>query len=899
MRINHSRIGTRLWRHLCIGLLLSIWAVTQLASAGEPVSAPSSGADPEHLRFFEAKIRPLLVEHCYECHSAASGESDGDLLVDSAAGIRKGGAHAAAILPGKPDESLLLRAVSYQDAKLQMPPDGKLADESIEALRHWIEIGAPDPRTDPQASAAPQAKSPLDRDPTTHWAFNPPQRSIPPKTIDSSSLDPIDALAQSHASQRGLRANPIASRETLIRRLYFDLTGLPPSREQVDRFTSSDRPEAYARLVDRLLATPSFGHRFGRHWLDVARYADTVGYALAGKERRYKGSEKFRDWTIRAFATDMPYDEMLRHQLAGDRTDPSNSQGNLDAMGFLTLGRKFLNPLDTIDDRIDVITRGLLGMTVSCARCHDHKFDPIPSADYYSLGGIIFSSEQPKEGASPLMLVDKKNPIDSPVLIRGQIGNRGPIAPRQFLTALRKKGEPRFTDGSGRWELAERITASGNPLTARVMVNRLWSHLIGKPLVDTPSDFGFRTEPPAVPEVLDNLAAEFAQHWSIKRIVRRIVLSRIYRQSAEASEAAVTADPDNGFLTRANRKRRDFESLRDSVLYVSGSLDQSLGGAPEEITLDTPNPRRTIYAMIDRQNLPSLFRTFDFASPDAHTPTRYFTTVPQQALFLLNNRQSLELARRAATFIRRDAGGEDAMALSAAAFRRVLGREPTSKEASAASTFLRQPVHPVDPVIDKRAVWSYGTAAINDEDQPVDFTPFAVFKENRWQAAGKFPTDPPLGHAFLSSEDGHTPFDPQLAVVRRFTAPFSGQVRLRGQMGHRSDAGDGVRASIWIGGERHFIETQKMSNRPYGPITGRLEAGQTVDLVASAGESDTNDSFFWRVGIRLNGDDGRVLESESTKHFSGPFDDESNQPLDRLGQLAQALMMSNEFAFVD
>jgi len=231
------------------------------------------------------------------------------------------------------------------------------------------------------------------------------------------------------------------------------------------------------------------------------------------------------------------------------------------------------------------------------------------------------------------MLADKQKPADHPILIRGQPGNNGPPAPRQFLTALREPNEPPFTDGSGRWELAQRIGSADNPLTARVMVNRIWGHLIGKPLVATPSDFGFRTEPPAVPEILDELAVEFAGHWSIKRIIRRIVLSRIYRQSAVASDQAVAVDPENRWLTRAVRKRRDFESLRDCTLSVAGSLDRSLGGVPVEIDQRQPNPRRTIYARIERQNLPAVFRTFDFASPDTHSPNRYFTTVPQQSCF--------------------------------------------------------------------------------------------------------------------------------------------------------------------------------------------------------------------------------------------------------------------------
>ncbi len=888
---------------------------------------PSKVVSKDQTDFFESKIRPLLVDHCYECHSQESGESGGDLFLDTAASVLRGGAHGPALVPENSAKSLLILAISYQEPDLEMPPDGKLDDASIETLRQWIEIGAPDPRSE-TGEEPTKSESPLDRDPLSHWAFRLPQPARlnvhdalnsketqypnaqnlvgrlssvdgDQPSPDSLSRDLIDSLARRRSLADGLKPNGEAAKATLVRRLYFDLTGLPPSQEVIRRYERSERVDAYQRLVDSLLATPAFGERFARHWMDVSRYADTLGYATGGKTRRYTGSERFRDWAIRAFATDMPYDEMLRHQLAGDRTDPNNDSGNLDAMGFLTLGRSFLNRLDTIDDRIDVISRGLMGMTVTCARCHDHKFDPISTSDYYSLAGIIFSSDQPTEGASPLMMVDKKNPIDSPILIRGQIGNRGKIAPRQFLAALRKPGEPRFTDGSGRWELVQRIASAENPLTSRVMVNRLWGHLIGKPLVDSPSDFGYRTQPPEVVEVLDDLAAEFARHWSIKRIVRRIVLSRIYRQSSATDAAAIRLDADNRFLSRANRKRRDFESLRDSILSVAGSLDRSLGGAPVEITLETTNPRRTVYAMIDRQNLPPIFRTFDFSSPDTHSPGRYFTTVPQQSLFLMNNRQSLDLAGRTARVVRAEAGSSNTPNLIRAMFRRVLGRNPSDDEQHAARDFLNQPATPPEQSLDPRALWSYGTATTDEDGKPIDFTPLSVFKNNRWQFESQFPSPGAMGHAYLGKESGHTPNIKNRAVVRRFTAPVSGNVKLIGTMGHRSDKGDGFQAGIWIAGQRIWQEVQKSNDRPYGPLNGHVEKGQTIDLVASPGESSSHDTFYWNVKIRLVADDQQIVETDSIRHFSGPFDSKSFEPLDRLAQLAQTLLMSNEFAFVD
>ncbi|TWU60418.1 Planctomycete cytochrome C [Rubripirellula tenax] len=850
--------------------------------------------------FFESKVRPLLVDHCYECHSAETGESAGQFLIDSAVGMRIGGLHGAALVPGDAENSLLIKVVAYDNPEMQMPPAGKLSDDAIEILRHWIASGAADPR---QATSTVAATSPMDRDPKTHWAFVAPVHPDAPRgAIDgaSSDRDVLDAWARRSAKSAGVDVIRQADDSDLVRRLHFDLTGLPPTAQQITEYQQSERPDRYMRLVDELLASPAFAERLGRLWLDVARYADTVGYDFGGKERRIKGSERYRDWVIAAVASDMPYDRMIEHQLAGDRTDPNNADGNLDAMGFLTLGRKFINGLDVTDDRIDVITRGLLGLTVTCARCHDHKFDPIPTTDYYSLFGVLASSRQPDDGASPLMMTDKAKVGDQPVLIRGQAGNNGPLAPRQFLTSLQKPNEPRFTDGSGRWELAQRIVARDNPLTARVMVNRLWGHLIGKPLVDSPSDFGFRTQRPAVPEVLDELASDFVEHFSIKRTVRRIVSTRIYRQSSATDAPTIAADPDNRWLARGNRRRLDFESLRDSLLYVAGSLDARLGGPPLEITLPTPTPRRTIYAMIDRQNLPALFRTFDFASPDTHSPQRYFTTVPQQALFLMNSPQVLDLARQTASAANVGIDNASMNERIESLFRRVLRRSPSDYETTMAIEFLKTPASPLGPSMDPRSMWSYGVARVDGDQSVTEFQPFTHFTGDRWQTSPTFPDTSPSGYAFLDRENGHSPRPSDLAVVRRLTSPVDAIVKVRGQVGHRdNDNGDGIQVGIWIGGKRKFFATEKGNQRPVGPITGRVKAGQTIDLAVSPGPSDTSDSFFLRMTVQLSGVSGEILETNTARDFMGPQSVTGDQPLNRWAQLAHVLMMSNEFAFVD
>jgi hypothetical protein len=849
--------------------------------------------------FFESKIRPLLIEHCYECHSVESGESSGNLLLDSAAASQAGGDRGPAVVPGNVDASLLLKAVSYTDADMEMPPSGKLSDDKIELLRQWIAGGAVDPR---EGGESPIAKmpSPLERDPKTHWAFVAPTRATSPALIGDDARDLVDAALLVAAEEKEIEPSGLASREVLIRRLYFDLLGLVPSHDEITAFVEDTHPLAYERVVDKLLAAPEYGERFGRHWMDVARYADTVGYDFGGKDRRLVGSERFRDWAIRAFASDMPYDDMVRHQLSGDRTDPENKSGNLDAMGFLTVGRKFLNHFDMVDDRVDVITRGLLGLTVACARCHDHKFDPVPTKDYYAMAGILLSSDQPTDGASPLMMRDAKEPRDERVMLRGQPGNRGDVAPRQFLTALRKPEEPRFSDGSGRAELAERIVAPENPLTYRVMANRIWTHLVGVPLVDTPSDFGFRTPPPVVPEVLDDLAAEFAEHRSVKKLVRRIVLSTTYQRSSDAEASSVERDPDNRYAMRGNLRRRDFEALRDSMLLVSGTIDRTIGGDPVDISVQGSRPRRSVYAFIDRQNLPGVFRTFDVASPDAHTPSRHYTTIPQQALYMMNSPLVIDAAVRTAESTSASLGNEasdDARWLEAL-FVRVLGRTPTNAERAMAAKFLASELNASGVTPDPRRLWQYGRATIDAKGFVTQFNALAVFKDNRWQFSDTYP-DPEAGYVQLTAENGHPGSGLAGAVVRRWTAPGDGTVTVSGIMGHRQDQGDGIRATFAIGEHIVWQEVQKSNNRPYGPETWPIKKGQSLDLVADDNGTTAHDSFFWRANVRFEGVDGRVVESSSVDDFSGPITEAEEKPLSRREQLAQLLLLSNEFAFVD
>jgi hypothetical protein len=549
-----------------------------------------------------------------------------------------------------------------------------------------------------------------------HWAFQPvKQPPLPQVRRHDWVRTPVDRFLLARLEAKEMTPSPDADRRTLLRRVTFDLTGLPPTAAEIAAFEADPSSEAYARVVDRLLASPQYGERWGRYWLDVARYADTKGYFFTN-ERRYPFAYTYRDYVVRAFNEDLPYDHFILEQLAADRLQAAGAlpdRRDLAALGFLTLGRRFLgNPHDIIDDRIDVVTRGLLGLTVTCARCHDHKFDPIPQKDYYSLYGVFASSVEPADlpvigepertptylafekelksrqdevekyrvahqgeikggnrkfrdglralqkkvdhllATSPaappraMVLEDLPVPRASHVFLRGNPRNPGPEVPRQFLAVLSGPERQPFHEGSGRLELARAIASKDNPLTARVLVNRVWLHHFGAGLVRTPSDFGLRSEPPSHPALLDWLAAQFMDEgWSVKKLHRLIVLSHAYQQSSADNPRGLQADPEARLLWRVNRRRLDFEAMRDSLLAVSGRLDPRLGGAAMDLTRAPFTGRRTLYGFIDRQNLPGLFRTFDFASPDTTSPQRYQTTVPQQALFLMNSPFVVEQAR--------------------------------------------------------------------------------------------------------------------------------------------------------------------------------------------------------------------------------------------------------------
>jgi hypothetical protein len=645
-------------------------------------SGPPPKANSGQIEFFEKKIRPVLVENCYSCHSRSAKELEGGLHLDSQAGMLKGGDSGPAVVPGKPEASNLLKAMRYGPDFAQMPPKGKLPPAVISDFQQWIAGGAAEPSLQDPPAKSEQA---------THWAFQPPRR-VPPPTVKHADWpqNEIDRFILARLEERNLSPAAEADRRTLIRRLSFDLTGLPPAFAEVETFVNDRSPRALDNLVDRLLASPHFGERWARHWLDVARYADTKGYVFM-EDRNYPDAYTYRDWVIKAFNDNLAYDRFIVAQIAGDQSPGREKDRPYAAMGFLTLGRRFLNAeADIIDDRIDVVCRGTMALTVGCARCHDHKFDPIPTRDYYSLYGVFASTVEPKNAPSPLRLVDAPQPHNAHVFIRGNPGNPGEEVPRQLPRVLSSKDRKPFQHGSGRLEFAQAIVDRNNPLTARVFVNRVWGHLFGAGLVRTPSDFGARSDPPSHPELLDHLALQFVdQGWSVKKLIRQIVLSRTYQEQSNDRPECSRADPENRLLWKMNRRRLDFESLRDSILSVSGKLDAKVGGPSVALDAAPYTTRRSLYAFIDRQNLPGLFRTFDFASPDAHSPQRYITTVPQQALFLMNSpfvlQQSESLAARPEM-----SSSADAQRRIARLYEIVYARHPSAEETKLGMEFVKR-----------------------------------------------------------------------------------------------------------------------------------------------------------------------------------------------------------------
>ncbi|OUT54353.1 MAG: hypothetical protein CBB71_22640 [Rhodopirellula sp. TMED11] len=687
------------WLRLACFLLLSLCGKTSMLTAEDSVP---SAKDQAALNFFESKIRPVLIKHCYECHSAESDIVQGGLLLDTSSGIHQGGDSGSMIATGSPAESSLIAALKYDD--VEMPPDQRLDDQVIAHFETWIRQGALVPEdTDGAASEATidwdQARS--------FWAFQPPQRqSTPPiedpdlRTWPSNS---IDGFILAKLSEHQLTPSAAADRRTWLRRVSFDLIGLPPTDNDVTRFIDDTSPDAKQRAVDRLLASPQHAERWARLWLDVARYAEDQAHIVGNNDSlTYPNAYLYRDWVINALASDLPYDEFVRLQLAADLMDPDN-QDQHPALGFIGLGPKYYRRGDPEvmaeewEDRIDTVSRGLLGLTVACARCHDHKFDPIPTEDYYALAGVFASTDmfnrpldkdsKSKKPADSLHVVREGKAKDLNVMIRGDVNRKGDIVPRGFLTVLGEQQRREFTHGSGRQELADAIVSQDNPLTARVIVNRVWHQLMGRPLVQTPSNFGALGSPPSHPRLLDDLARRFMDHgWSLKWLQREIVLSSTYGQGSAVDQANLQRDPDNQWLWRMSRRRLSIEAYRDAILSSSGQLQATIGGGSID-PLDSEANKRTIYAKISRLDLNPMLARFDFPDPNAHSAIRHQTNTPLQKLFLLNSEflvsQSKQLADRVI------ASSDDDEQRIEFLYRQLFTRLPASQEREIAQQYLQ------------------------------------------------------------------------------------------------------------------------------------------------------------------------------------------------------------------
>ncbi len=875
------------------------------------VTASQAVADDEAIRFFEARIRPVLVEKCYECHSIESKKSQGELWLDSRNGIRKGGASGPAVVPGDIEGSLIIDALRY--GSLQMPPEGKLDDAIIADFEKWIRMGAPDPREDVASPGLPKVDWNLAKE---HWAFRPLPISPTPVALDSTQFDrwaggPIDLWVRKQLDQHQLQPNPPASKEAWLRRVTYDLIGLPPTPEQLQAFLSDDGPDARHRVVDRLLTSPRYGERYGRHWLDLARYADSNG---ADENHGYPVAWRYRDYVIDAMNNDVPYDQFVVEQLAGDLL-PAQTEFEqarlMTATGFLVIGPKMLAEqdkpklvADLVDEQLDTVGKVFLGLTLGCARCHDHKFDPIRSEEYYALAGIFHSTrsmkhlefvsqwnerelpdsrrleliaeqrkrlaeaeaelrpieqaisarvfEQSQEALDTLWkwkqtgvnanaesitalgiddnqlkkyekflgladwqtakslsaledelvaLIPQRDSIDNPEKVRlavraamqeawkqlidvarndqGEIkdrrlaklysslyGGRGPFVPieklesvasesekRDLLPAqqrvaelkksmpemdramaadeapvklvalhvrgnhLQQQGEPiqrrvpsilqEQTEAvvfpqnqSGRLELARWLVSPQHPLTARVMVNRIWQNHFGEGLVRSASNFGLKGDVPTHPELLDTLASEFTRHhWSMKWLHREIVLSSVYGMSSNQRSDGQLADPENRLLWRMNRRRLEVEPLRDSLIQIADEMDWSVGGQAQSIYgasfPDTQEARtlydaarRTVYLPINRAALEELFATFDYVDSAVSLEKRPVTTVPHQSLFMMNHRLAMyagwQLAKRLESF-----SSDDRERLKFA-YANCFSRLPTEQETVLALEFLEQ-----------------------------------------------------------------------------------------------------------------------------------------------------------------------------------------------------------------
>lgn len=766
----------------------------------------------EQVSFFESKIRPVLANSCYECHSKKTGQNEGGLTLDTKVGLRLGGNSGAGVVANKLDESWIWLAVTHKDTDSRMPPNAKLPARVIADIKQWIEMGAPDPRDDGLPSVV---SSSIDIEQgRKFWSFEPPHKIKPPVVASEEwSGTAVDRFVRAKLDETGMAPAELAEPATLLRRLHFDLIGLPPKPQDVSRFQTAwkrDAQHAIEEEVDRLLDSQHFGERWGRHWLDVARYAESNGKQ---SNQSYPEAWKYRDYVIDSFNEDKPFNRFVLEQIAGDllpaRTNAARQEGII-ATGFLAIGPKDLREkstrqftIDVVDEQIDATTQGILGLTVACARCHDHKFDPIPTADYYALSGIFLSSkiyygtlggghgrhaselialpvsggtgeklspsdiaatkqrlteiesqlrdfknnkrtrmdnkeepfDEPETGKSrkrrspkglrseqgelqtKLDSIDKRGvvkefgmgmqdrnaPVNASILVRGEVDSPAQQVSRGFLQIMNHGSQRIPMNHSGRLELAQWLASRENPLTARVLVNRFWDKLFGRGLVSTTNNFGMSGMAPTHPELLDNLAVQFIDDgWSVKKLIRSLVLTRTYQASSRFNADNYASDPDNTLLWRATPRRLDAEAIRDAMLAVTGQLDVTrpsrsrvneagdieLGRkSSPNLMIDLP-PVRSVYLPAVRDGLPKIIQLFDGADNNVVTGHRDATNVVGQALYLMNSPFILEQADIFAEQLQQNFDSPNGRIKSA--FLKAYGRPATTDEMQSTIRFYQR-----------------------------------------------------------------------------------------------------------------------------------------------------------------------------------------------------------------
>ena len=676
-----------------------------LVSSGVCQSIDPKSANAE---FFESRIRPLISTECVSCHG--SEKQKGGLRLDSLEALREGGDSGAVVDLENPELSLVLKAVRRSDPDFQMPPKKALSEEQVGLLERWIEIGVPWP----ESTEGLVGELNWD-DARKFWSFRAPEKhSVPDTSRSEWARKKIDYFVLSRLEQKGWKPAPSAERRRWVRRLSFDLTGLPPDPALVDRFVADVRPNAFEELVEALLDSPRFGERMASLWLTMARYGEDQAHKVDFDESPfYPNAYHYRLWVIDAFNQDMRYDDFVRYQLAADLLEGSEGP-NLAALGYLGLGHKYYKrdlpqvQADEWEERVDMVSRSLLGLTVACARCHDHKFDPITAKDYYALAGVFASVEYVNRPEMTLVkneknqivdvipkpntlhMIEDRNVRDLPVHIRGDAESPGEIVPRRFLRVLCDSEPAPFTKGSGRLELAEAIVSPENPLTARVFVNRVWGLFFGRSLVPTASNFGALGNRPSHPELLDDLSVRFMEwDWSVKSLVREIVLSATYRQDSVNPEIAAEKDPENIYLGRKARRRLSAEMWRDALLAVTDGLVLK-GGPSGEV--DQPSfMRRTVFGKVSRLELNPYLAQFDYPDANVHSAGRQVTTTPTQKLFMLNSQlidsRAEALARKLSGRSKGGSVGFEAEAVNGL-YQRIYSRPPSSEEVDLARTFL-------------------------------------------------------------------------------------------------------------------------------------------------------------------------------------------------------------------